>query len=52
MDKKQIIGCQVTSCRHNSAGCSCDLDRIDVKPCCDCHSGRENESCCGSYLAG
>ncbi len=48
---KQTIGCEVTSCRFNSRGCECDLDRIEVKPCCGCHTGKEDESQCGSYVA-
>ena len=46
---KQTIGCEVTSCRHNRQGCGCELSRIEVKPACNCHSGREDESLCGSY---
>lgn len=48
---KQTINCEVTSCRFNREGCDCDLDRIQVKPCCDCHSGKADESLCGSYAA-
>ena len=47
----QTIGCEVTSCRFNSRGCECDLDRIEEKPCCGCHTGKEDESQCGSYVA-
>ena len=48
---KQTIGCEVTSCRFNEQGCDCELDRIEVKPKCDCHSGDCSESECGSYSA-
>lgn len=48
---KQTIDCQVTSCRYNRQGCGCNLSRIEVKPVCHCHSGKENESLCGSYEA-
>lgn len=46
---KQTIDCEVTSCRYNHQGCGCELSRIEVKPACHCHSGKENESLCGSY---
>ena len=36
---KQTIGCGVTSCRFNDQGCDCELDRIEVKAKCVCHSG-------------
>ena len=48
---KQTIGCEVTSCRFNKQGCDCELNRIEIKPKCDCHSGDCNESLCGSYSA-
>jgi hypothetical protein len=54
MDSKsgnQTIGCEVTSCRFNRQGCECNLDRIQIKPCCDCHTGDKHESLCGSYVA-
>ncbi len=48
--KNSAIGCRVTSCRHNAEGCNCELDHIEVAPCCDCSSGRpEDESMCASY---
>ena len=47
----QTIGCEVTSCRFNKQGAACDLEKIEVKPSCDCHSGECNESLCGSYIA-
>lgn len=46
---KQAIGCMVSSCRFNARGSECDLDRIEVRPSCNCHSGDESESLCGSY---
>ena len=54
MDSKsghQTIGCEVTSCRFNKQGCECNLDRIEIKPCSDCHTGDKRESLCGSYIA-
>lgn len=48
---KQTIGCEVTSCRFNKRGSECDLERIEVKPRCDCHTGDCDESQCGSYSA-
>lgn len=48
---KQTIGCEVTSCRFNEQGCDCELDRIEVKPKCDCHSGDCSDTLCGSYIA-
>ncbi len=47
----QTIGCEVTSCRFNSQGNSCNLHSIQVKPACDCHSGGVEEANCGSYVA-
>ena len=48
MEKKQTIGCDVTSCAYNHQGQRCDLDHIEVSSRCqDC--GRENESLCASY---
>lgn len=47
--KKQTIGCEVTSCAHNKMGCECALDRVEIKPACNCHTGEDNESLCGSY---
>ena len=52
MDKtcqNQSIGCEVTSCHHNKRGCECDLDSILVRPSCNCHSGKADESMCASY---
>ncbi len=46
---KQTVGCEVTSCCHNKRGCECDLETILVRPACNCHSGEQNESLCGSY---
>ena len=48
---KQTIGCGVTSCRFNSRGAECELERIEVRPNCDCHTGDCRESLCGSYAA-
>ena len=47
----QSIGCEVTSCRFNKQGDECDLPQIQVKPCCDCHTGDSHETLCASYLA-
>ena len=46
---KQTGGCQVTSCKYNCRGTDCDLNRIEVRPACNCNSGEANESLCGSY---
>ena len=43
-DKHQCIHCEVTSCQHHDAGDLCQLDAINVKPRCDCHSGKCDES--------
>ena len=48
MEKKQTIGCDVTSCVYNHEGVRCDLDHIEVS-CCGESCGRENESLCASY---
>ena len=48
MEKKQTIGCDVTSCVYNHEGIRCDLDHIEVS-CCGESCGRENESLCASY---
>ncbi len=48
MEKKQTIGCDVTSCVYNHEGVKCDLDHIEVS-CCGESCGRENESLCASY---
>ena len=50
-DKHQCIHCEVTSCQHHDAGDLCQLDAINVKPRCDCHSGKCDESECGSSRA-
>ncbi len=48
MEKKQTIGCDVTSCVYNHEGVRCDLDHIEVSRCGE-SCGRENESLCASY---
>ena len=45
----QTIHCSVDSCRHHSDRNTCRLDAIDVRPNCGCHSGKCDESMCGSY---
>ena len=45
----QTIRCSVASCRHHSAKNVCELESIDVRPNCACHSGKCDESMCGSY---
>ena len=45
----QTIHCSVSSCRHHSAKNVCELQSIDVRPNCNCHSGTCDESMCGSY---
>ena len=45
----QTIHCSVSSCRHHSGTNACQLEAIDVRPNCNCHSGKCDESMCGSY---
>ena len=45
----QTIHCSVATCRHHSAKNVCELESIDVRPNCNCHSGKCDESMCGSY---
>lgn len=45
----QTIHCSVCTCRHHSDKDMCRLDSINVCPKCDCHSGKKDESMCGSY---
>ena len=45
----QTIHCSVSSCRHHGGQNNCQLDAIDVRPNCNCHSGKCDESMCGSY---
>ena len=45
----QTIHCSVATCRHHSAKNVCELQAIDVRPNCNCHSGTCDESMCGSY---
>lgn len=45
----QTIRCSVSSCCHHSGQNTCQLDAIDVRPNCNCHSGKCDESMCGSY---
>lgn len=48
--ENECIGCEVTSCRYNGEGAHCELERIQIKPCRGCESGRPDEaSFCGSY---
>ena len=48
MEKKQTIGCDVTSCVYNHEGVKCDLDHIEVS-CCDERCAEKNDSQCASY---
>ena len=48
MEKKQTIGCDVTSCVYNRAGVQCDLDHIEVS-CCGQRCSGLNDSQCASY---
>ena len=48
----QTIHCSVASCRHHDAKDYCKLQSIRVCPNCDCHSGKCDESMCGSYEVG
>lgn len=53
MTKNQTIHCSVSSCRYNKADKQmCELESIEVRPNCDCHSGSCDESMCGSYQCG
>lgn len=45
----QTIRCSVSSCCHHSGQNTCQLDAIDVRPNCNCHTGKCDESMCGSY---
>ena len=45
----QTIHCSVASCRHHDQKDYCKLQSIRVCPNCDCHSGKCDESMCGSY---
>ena len=51
MDKHQKINCTVRSCAFNNMQNQvCELDRITVEPCKNCHNGNPaDESMCGSY---
>ena len=49
MSMNQTIRCSVSSCRHHSDRNVCELESISVCPNCDCHSGKCDESMCGSY---
>ena len=49
MIMNQTIHCSVATCRHHSAKNVCELESIDVRPNCNCHSGKCDESMCGSY---
>lgn len=48
MAKNQTIHCSVHSCRFHKEN-MCELESIEVRPKCDCHSGTADESMCGSY---
>lgn len=45
----QTIHCSVASCRHHNAKNMCELNSINVCAKCGCHSGKDDESVCGSY---
>ena len=45
----QTIHCSVASCRHHDAKDTCKLQAIRVCPNCNCHTGKCDESMCGSY---
>ena len=49
MNMNQTIRCSVETCRHHSARNLCELESIDVRPNCACHTGKCDESMCGSY---
>lgn len=50
--KNQTIHCSVSSCRHHNTQNGCDLNAINVCANCNCHSGKSDESMCGSYECG
>ena len=50
--KNQTIHCSVSSCRHHNTQNGCDLSAINVCANCNCHSGKSDESMCGSYECG
>ena len=50
--KNQTIHCSVSSCRHHNAQNGCELNAINVCANCNCHSGKSDESMCGSYECG
>ena len=45
----QTIHCSVASCRHHDVKNLCKLGSINVCPNCECHTGKCEESMCGSY---
>lgn len=49
----QCINCNVDTCAYNDTQAyACTLSAINVKPCCDNHTGKaEEETNCGSYKA-
>ena len=49
--ENQTINCSVSSCRHYNAQNRCELRSI-VCANCNCHSGKSDESMCGSYECG
>ena len=50
--ENQTINCSVSSCRHHNAQNRCELRSINVCANCNCHSGKSDESMCGSYECG
>lgn len=48
----QTINCSVSSCRHHNAQNRCELRSSNVCANCNCHSGKSDESMCGSYECG
>ena len=48
----QTIHCSVASCRHHDVKNLCKLGSINVCPNCECHTGKCEESMCGSYESG
>ena len=48
----EAIGCCVTSCRYNGSGEHCELEHIEIMPCCGCGTGKpDDESFCGSFVS-
>lgn len=45
---KQHIECEVAKCAYHGSNNCCELNRIMVRSC-NCTSGHESETLCGSF---